>query len=157
MFLPIYYQEAALILTQANKAGLETKFFGCDGLDGLIGQLDDNASLADGVMLLTPFAPDAKDEATQKFTAAYKEKFKEVPIQFAADAYDAIYTIKTAMEKADIKDASISASDLCDKLKAVMTEITVEGVTGTMNWSETGEPTKEPKAMVIENGAYKAM
>ncbi len=157
VFLPIYYQEAALILTQANKAGLETKFFGCDGLDGLIGQLDDNASLADGVMLLTPFAPDAKDEATQKFTAAYKEKFKEVPIQFAADAYDAIYTIKTAMEKADIKDASISASDLCDKLKAVMTEITVEGVTGTMNWSETGEPTKEPKAMVIENGAYKAM
>ena len=157
VFLPIYYQEAALILTQANKAGLETKFFGCDGLDGLIGQLDDNASLADGVMLLTPFAPDAKDEATQKFTAAYKEKFKEVPIQFAADAYDAIYTIKTAMEKADIKDASISAGDLCDKLKAVMTEITVEGVTGTMNWSETGEPTKEPKAMVIENGAYKAM
>lgn len=157
VFLPIYYQEAALILTQANKAGLETKFFGCDGLDGLIGQLDDNASLADGVMLLTPFAPDAKDEATQKFTAAYKEKFKEVPIQFAADAYDAIYTIKTAMEKADIKDVSISASDLCDKLKAVMTEITVEGVTGTMNWSETGEPTKEPKAMVIENGAYKAM
>lgn len=157
VFLPIYYQEAALILTQANKAGLETKFFGCDGLDGLIGQLDDNASLADGVMLLTPFAPDAQDEATQKFTAAYKEKFKEVPIQFAADAYDAIYTIKTAMEKADIKDASISASDLCDKLKAVMTEITVEGVTGTMNWSETGEPTKEPKAMVIENGAYKAM
>ncbi len=158
VFLPIYYQEAALILTQAQKAGLETKFFGCDGLDGLIGQLGDNVALADGVMLLTPFAADAQDEATVKFVTAYKAKYKdEVPTQFAADAYDAIYTIKAALEKADVKDAAISASDLCDKLVPVMTEIEVKGVTGTMTWDSKGEPTKDPKAMVIENGAYKAM
>ena len=158
VFLPIYYQEAALILTQSKKAGLETKFFGCDGLDGLIGQLGDDVALADGVMLLTPFAADAQDEATVKFVTAYKAKYKdEVPTQFAADAYDAIYTIKAALEKAEVKDASISASDLCDKLVPVMTEIEVKGVTGTMTWDSKGEPTKDPKAMVIENGAYKAM
>ena len=137
---------------------METKFFGCDGLDGLIGQLGDDVALADGVMLLTPFAADAQDEATVKFVTAYKAKYKdEVPTQFAADAYDAIYTIKAALEKADVKDASISASDLCDKLVPVMTEIEVKGVTGTMTWDSKGEPTKDPKAMVIENGAYKAM
>ncbi len=158
IFLPIYYQEAALILTQAKTLGLDVKFFGCDGLDGLITQLGDDSSIANGVMLLTPFAADATDEKTVKFVEAYKAKFNdETPIQFAADAYDAVYTIKTAMEEAQITDASISISDLCDKLKDAMTKITVSGVTGTMNWDANGEPTKEPKAMYIEDGSYKAM
>ena len=157
VFLPIYYQEAALILTQAEKAGLDVVFFGCDGLDGLIDQLGDNAALADGVMLLTPFAADAEDEKTVAFVKAYKDKFgKETPNQFAADGYDAIYIIKAALEDAGISDATISISDLCDALKASMNKITVNGVTGQMQWSADGEPTKEPKAMVIENGSYKA-
>ncbi len=157
VFLPIYYQEAALILTQAEKAGLDVVFFGCDGLDGLIDQLGDNAALADGVMLLTPFAADAEDEKTVAFVKAYKDKFgKDTPNQFAADGYDAIYIIKAALEDAGISDASISISDLCDALKTSMTKITVNGVTGQMQWSADGEPTKEPKAMVIENGSYKA-
>lgn len=158
VFLPIYYQEAALILTQANKMGLQTKFFGCDGLDGVIDQLGDDVALANGVMLLTPFAADAQDEKTVKFVEAYKAKYNnEIPNQFAADGYDAIYTLKAALEKAGVNDASISVSDLCEKLKPAMTEITVEGVTGTMTWDASGEPTKEPKAMVIQEGSYKAM
>lgn len=158
VFLPIYYQEAALILTQADKAGLDTKFFGCDGLDGIIDQLGDNVALANGVMLLTPFAADAKDEKTVKFVEAYKAKFNnETPIQFAADAYDAVYTVKAAMEDAGITDASISVSDLCEKLKASMVKISVDGVTGSMTWNADGEPTKEPKAMVVQDGEYKAM
>lgn len=157
VFLPIYYQEAALILTQAEKAGLDVTFFGCDGLDGIIDQLGDNAALADGVMLLTPFAADAEDEKTVAFVKAYKEKFgKDTPNQFAADGYDAIYIIKAALEDAGVSDATISISDLCDALKASMTKITVDGVTGQMQWSADGEPTKEPKAVVIENGSYKA-
>lgn len=158
VFLPIYYQEAALILTQANKMGLQTKFFGCDGLDGVIDQLGDDVALANGVMLLTPFAADAQDEKTVKFVNAYKAKYNnEIPNQFAADGYDAVYTLKAALEKAGVNDASISVSDLCEKLKTAMTEITVEGVTGTMTWDASGEPTKEPKAMVIQDGSYKAM
>lgn len=158
IFLPIYYQEAALILTQANKMGIEAKFFGCDGLDGVIDQLGDDVALANGVMLLTPFAADATDDKTVAFVTAYKKAYnEETPNQFAADGYDAVYTIKAALEKAAISDASISTSDLCEALKTAMTEITVEGVTGTMTWDASGEPTKDPKAMVIQDGAYKAM
>ena len=158
VFLPIYYEQAAMILQQANKAGLKTKYFGCDGLDGVIAQLGNDKALAEGVMLLTPFAADAKDEKTQKFTAAYKAEYNgEIPTQFAADGYDAVYTVKAALEKANVSDASISYSELCDKLVAVMPEIKVDGVTGTMTWDKAGEPTKEPKAMKIEDGGYKAM
>lgn len=158
LFLPIYYQEAALILEQADKAGLKTKIFGCDGLDGLIDQLGDKSSLAEGVILLTPFAADATDDKTVKFVEAFKKAYSnETPNQFAADAYDAVYTIKSALEEAGVKDASIDASKLCDLMKAAMVKISVDGVTGSMTWDASGEPTKDPKAMVIKNGVYTAM
>lgn len=157
VFLPIYYQEAALILTQADKMGLEVTWFGCDGLDGVIQQLGDDASLAEGVMLLTPFVADATDEKTQAFTSAYKAAYNDlVPTQFAADAYDAMYIIKAAAEKAGITP-DMSVSDICEAMKSAMTEIEVEGVTGTMTWSADGEPTKTPNAMVIKDGTYTAV
>lgn len=157
VFLPIYYQEAALILTQADKMGLDVTWFGCDGLDGVIQQLGDDASLAEGVMLLTPFVADATDEKTQAFTSAYKAAYNDlVPTQFAADAYDAMYIIKAAAEKAGITP-DMSVSDICEAMKSAMTEIEVEGVTGTITWSADGEPTKTPNAMVIKDGTYTAV
>ncbi len=157
VFLPIYYQEAALILQQADKAGLETKFFGCDGLDGIIPQLGSDAALAEGVMLLTPFVATAQDEKTQAFTAKYTEKYGAAPNQFAADAYDGVYVIKAALEKAGINSTDISMEDLCAAMKAAMLEISVEGLTGTMTWGADGEVTKDPKTMVIDNGVYAPM
>ncbi len=158
LFLPIYYEAAALILDQAKSAGLDVKFFGCDGLDGVIGQLGDKAALAEGVILLTPFAADAEDEKTVAFTAAYKAAYNdEIPNQFAADAYDALYIIKAAIEAAGITDANIDTSDLCDAIVEQMTSLEFDGVTGKMTWTEDGEPSKEPKAMVITNGSYAAM
>ena len=157
VYLPFYYQQAALVIQQAAKAGYDFKYFGCDGLDGLVKQLDADADLADGVMLLTGFAPDASDEKSQAFVSAYEAAYDETPTQFAAASYDAIYAIKAALEKADISDASISASDLCDEILAVMTQITVEGVTGTITWGEDGEPNKDAKAVKIVDGAYQSM
>lgn len=158
LFLPIYYQEASLILQQAKTAGLEIKYFGCDGLDGLLTVKNFDTSLAENVMLLTPFSADAKDEKTQNFVKSFKEKFGDETLnQFAADAYDGVYAIKAAAEKSEIK-ADMSASDICDAMKKAMTDIKIDGVTGTgITWAATGEPTKAPKAVKIVNGAYAAM
>lgn len=154
VFLPIYYTEASMILTQANAAGYSFKFFGCDGLDGILGVDNFDVSLAEGVMLLTPFAADANDDATKKFVADYEAKYGETPNQFAADAYDAVYIIKAAAEKANAKP-SMSVSDLCDALCAAMTQITVDGLTGEgMSWDAEGAVNKSPKAMEIKNGNY---
>ena len=158
VFLPIYYEQAALILQQADKAGLSTKFFGCDGLDGIIPQLGGDAALAEGVMLLTPFVATAEDAKTKAFTTAYTEKYNASPNQFAADAYDGVYIIKAALEKAGVKSADIAMDELCEKLTAAMLEITVDGLTGDgMKWTTEGEVEKAPKAMVIKNGEYVAM
>jgi len=156
VFLPIYYTEASIILTQASTMNFDPIFFGCDGLDGILAVENFDTALAEGVMLLTPFAADADDAATKSFVSTYQEKFGEIPNQFAADAYDAIYTIKAAAEKAGIT-ADMSVSDMCEAMKAAMTQITVDGLTGTgITWSEDGEPSKSPKAVVITDGAYAA-
>lgn len=156
VFLPIYYTEAALILKQADTMGYAPKFFGCDGLDGLLTLKNFDTSLAEGVMLLTPFVADAEDDATKKFVETYTSTYGDIPNQFAADAYDAIYTIKAALEKSGVKpDASIS--EICEGMKAAMTQITVDGLTGSITRTADGEANKEPKGMMIEDGSYTSM
>ena len=157
IFLPIYYQEATLILSQADTMGYEPTFFGCDGLDGILGVENFDNKLAEGVMLLTPFAADAKDDATVNFVSQYNAKYGETPNQFAADAYDAIYIMKAAMEKAGCTP-DMSASDICNAVKGAMTQISVDGLTGAgMSWTADGEVNKAPKAVVIKDGVYVAM
>ena len=159
LFLPIYYQEASIILKQADTMGYKPKFFGVDGMDGILTVENFDTKLAEGVMLLTPFAADAKDKAVQNFVKTYKEKYKDTPNQFAADSYDAVYALKAVIEESKATP-DMSASDMCDALKGAMTKIKMQGLTGGkdgLTWNESGEVTKSPKAVIIKNGAYKAM
>lgn len=157
VFLPIYYNEASLILTQADGMGYAPAFFSCDGMDGILGVENFDTSLAEGVMLLTPFAADAKDDLTVAFVTAYEEKFGGIPNQFAADSYDAVYALKAALEKSGAKP-DMSVSDLCEALKGAMVEVSIDGLTGSgMTWTADGEPNKAPKAVKIVNGVYTAM
>ena len=159
LFLPIYYQEASIILKQADTMGYKPKFFGVDGMDGILTVENFDTKLAEDVMLLTPFAADAKDKTVQNFVKTYKEKYKDTPNQFAADSYDAVYALKAAIEESKATP-DMSASDMCDALKGAMTKIKMQGLTGGkdgLTWNESGEVTKSPKAVIIKNGAYKAM
>lgn len=156
VFLPIYYSEASLILSQANTMGYAPQFFGCDGLDGILNAENFDTSLAEGVLLLTPYVPGV-DEVTTEFTEKYTEKFGIAPNQFAANAYDVVYAMKAACEAAGVT-ADMSASDICDAILGVIGDVEISGVTGaSISWdAESGEPNKEPRAVVIRDGAYTA-
>lgn len=157
VFLPMYYTPASLILTQANSMGYAPKFFGVDGMDGILGVENFDVKLAEGVMLLTPFNADATDEKTVSFVTKYKEAYGEVPNQFAADAYDCIYAYAQALEAAGAT-TDMSNEELCDAMIAQFTSMTFNGLTGeNMTWDSTGAVSKSPKGMVIENGAYVGM
>ena len=158
VFLPIYYTEAAQILSYANKIGYAPKFFGCDGMDGILTVVGFDTSLAEGLALMTPFDANASDEATQSFVAKFKEKMDGlVPNQFAADGYDVIYALYNAMTAAGIT-GSESASEICTALEAQFATMTIDGLTGTgMHWDENGMISKAPAAVVIENGVYVPM
>ena len=155
VFLPIYYTEASQILSYANKIGYAPKFFGCDGMDGILTVEGFDTSLAEGLALMTPFDANATDEATQSFVAKFKEKMDGlVPNQFAADGYDVIYAIYNGLTNAGAT-GSESAEELCTMLKEQFATMTVDGLTGTgMHWDANGMISKAPAAVVIENGVY---
>ncbi len=162
VFLPIYYQPASLILQQAKGMGYEPTFFGVDGMDGILTMEGFDASLAEGVILLTPFSADAADDLTKNFVATYNTNYGETPNQFAADGYDCPYAIYRALQFYADKNGGLDvtgkgADELCEILISVFTDpaFSSDGVTGSgMVWTANGEVNKAPKAMVIENGVY---
>ena len=154
IFLPIYAAEATQVLTYADKIGYTPKFFGCDGLDGILAVEGFDPALAEGVMLLTPFDATATDEKTQNFVKNYTEKFGIAPNQFAADAYDVAYVIAAACEAGKVTP-DMTAGQICEILMEQVLSMSFDGLTGEgMQWSADGAVSKEPKAVKIENGVY---
>ena len=154
IFLPIYYQPASVILAQADAMGYEPTFFGVDGMDGILTMPNFDLSLAEGVMVLTPFSADATDEKTVSFVTEYNERFGETPNQFAADGYDCVYALKQALEAAGCTP-DMSTEDICSAMIEQFTSMTFDGLTGTgMTWSTSGEVSKMPLAVVIQDGVY---
>lgn len=154
LFLPFYYTEASIVLKQANDMGYEPIFFGVDGMDGILGVENFDTSLAEGVYLLTPFAADATDDATQSFVTQYKDTYGDTPNQFAADAYDGLYILKAAIEAAGLTPDA-TAADICEALIASMQTVSYDGLTGdAMTWNANGEVSKNPKAVIIQDATY---
>ena len=154
VFLPMYYTPASLIFAQAAGMGYAPKWFGVDGMDGILTMEGFDTALAEGVILLTPFNADSEDDATKAFVAEYQKRFGEIPNQFAADGYDCVYAYKQALEAAGCTP-DMTAEELCEKMIEQFTSMTFDGLTGDgMTWAAEGTVTKSPKGMVIENGAY---
>lgn len=156
VFMPIYYTPASLILNQAKAMGYAPTFFGCDGMDGILELEGFDKSLAEGLMLMTPFNAWAEDERTVGFVTEYQEAYGTTPNQFAADGYDCIYAIYEACQEAGIT-ADMDNATICDKLVETFTSgsFSVDGLTGTgMTWSANGEVSKAPVVVRVENEQY---
>ncbi len=153
VFLPIYYTPASQILIAAKAIDYAPVFFGVDGMDGILTMEGFDPALAEGVMLLTPFVADAKDDKTVAFVEKYQAQYGEVPNQFAADGYDCIYAMVEAAKIAQVQSGD-AAEDICDNMIAAMQELQITGLTGAMTWSANGEVDKVPTAMIIKDGVY---
>ncbi len=158
VFMPIYYTEASLILTQAAGMDFAPQFFGVDGMDGILDVEGFDTTLAEDLMLLTPFVATASDEATQSFTSKFQEQFGGIPNQFAADAYDGLYIIKQYAEAGNLTP-DMDVADICAGMQEqIASGVPFDGLTGAgTTWNADGEPTKEPKAMIIKNGVYESL
>ncbi len=155
VFLPIYYQEASQVLIAADRIGYEPTFFGCDGMDGILGVDGFDTAMANGLMMRCPVSAYGEDETTVTFGTNYKAACNdETPNQFAADAYDCVYAIYQCVQDGTITP-DMSVSDMCDALKGAFTTMTFSGTTGEgQTWDENGMISKEPKVYIIQDGAY---
>ena len=150
IFMPIYYEPATVFMTQAKDIiAKDAIYYGCDGFDGLAGQFEDFSVIPQEVSMLSHFDSNATEGAAAEFIKKYTEKFGADTLnQFGASAYDCVYAIynamKGAMDAGKEIDKTISASDLCDILKAEFKGgFTYSGVTGSnIKWQDNGYVTK---------------
>ena len=150
IFMPIYYEPATVFMTQAKDIiAKDAIYYGCDGFDGLAGQFEDFSVIPQEVSMLSHFDSNATEGAAAEFIKKYTEKFGADTLnQFGASAYDCVYAIYNAMKGAIDSgkeiDKTISASDLCDILKAEFKGgFTYSGVTGSnIKWQDNGYVTK---------------
>ena len=154
VFLPIYYTPASMIFQQAVTMEYAPIFFGVDGMDGILTLENFDLSLAEGVMLLTPFSAKATDEKTVNFVNAYEGTYGETPNQFAADGYDCVYAYYQALTETGAS-ADMSNEELCDLMIEAFTTMTFDGLTGKgITWGSDGVVAKTPNGVIIEDGAY---
>ena len=157
VFLPIYATEASIVLNNANSMGYDPIFLGCDGMDGILTVDGFDTSLAEGLIMMTPFAADAEDAATQSFVQKFMEKSGGViPNQFAADGYDVIYAIYAGLLAKGMTGAN-TAEEICAALCEYFQDpaTTYSGLTGAnMTWDENGMVSKIPAAVEVKNGSY---
>lgn len=151
IFMPIYYTPASIFMTQAkDTVAADAVYYGCDGFDGLAGQFEDFSVIPQEVSMLSHFDSNATEGAAADFIKKYTDKFGADTLnQFGASAYDCVYAIYNAMKAAidagEEIDVTISASDLCEILKAQFTgDFTYSGVTGNnIKWEDNGYVSKE--------------
>ena len=151
IFAPIYYTPASVLLKNAKDMGYDMTLMGTDGMDGLLSVEGFDTSLAEGVLLMTPFSAD--DEKNADFVKAYKEEYDETPNQFAADAYDCVHAIAEAIDKAGI-DTTADGADIAADLAKAMRKIKIDGLTGELTWNDEGQVEKPATAYVIQDGKY---
>ncbi len=160
VFMPIYAAQAVTVLNNAKEMEFinDVTFLGCDGMDGVLTQGNFDTTLTEGLIMMTPFAADATDDATVSFVTKYKEKSGgEIPNQFAADGYDVIYAIYQGCVTKGITGKTSNA-DTCAALIEYFATATYDGLTGkNMTWDANGMVNKMPAAVVVENGSYVSM
>lgn len=147
ILIPEYYEQAALIATQAREVGVKSIFVGSDGWDGIAKTLDQSAYAAiENSHFTNHFSMEDQSEKIQNFLKDYREAYKEDPSAFSALGYDAVYMMKSAIEKAGGTDKQ----KIVDALKG----IEYDGITGYLTFDDHNNPIKAVTVLKIENGKY---
>lgn len=148
IFLPVYYQDVALIAVQAKELGIEAQFLGADGWDGVIGQVDEsNMDAVNGAYFCSQYSAQSDDPNLQAFLSKYKETYGMDASQFAVLGYDAMKMLAQAISEAGSTDSAAITS--------AMASIDFTGLTGHMTFDENRNPVKSAAITQIDNGEYK--
>lgn len=147
LLVPDYYEQVALITTQAREVGVNSTFVGPDGWDGVAKALDSSAYGAiENSYFTNHYSVEDQNEKVQSFLKAYREKYNDEPSAFSALSYDAAYLMKEAIEKAGSTDK--------EAVVKAMKESNFDGVTGHLRFDEKNNPVKAVTVIKVVNGNY---
>lgn len=147
VFLVGSFPDSPEILRAAHTVGLKLPIFGGAGLDSpdLIVY---GGNSAEGVVVFTLFNPDDQRAAIQSFNRRYRERFGSFPDSIAAQGYDAMKLLATAMHEA--------RSTVPARVGAVLHATrNWPGVTGSQSFDARGDVVaKRLVRAVVKNGKF---
>ena len=160
IFMPIYYTPAAKFMDAAkDKVSASATYYGCDGFDGIDTSVEgfDITTIPQAVTMLSHFNSKATEGKAADYIKKYKEAYPDGPLnQFGASAYDCVYALAAAMNKAIDEGveitADIAAAELCEILTKQFNEgFDFSGATGdNISWDANGFVEKGAVAYVIK-------
>ena len=142
MFIPDYYNTIGLIISQARDLGINTRYFGGDGWDGI---QTDFGEVAEGAVFASQFSAEDTSEIVQKFINSYKTEYKKEPTMFAALGYDTVEILGTALKSS--KD--LTGSSIKEALNNVNG---IELITGKLKFDADRNPEKSVTFIEIKGG-----
>ena len=148
LFVPVYYQDVALIAVQAKQLGITAKMMGVDGWDGVLDKIDkSNVSALDDTFYCSQYTAESTDQNVQNFIKDYKSAYNADPNMFAVLGYDAMNMMIEAIKTAGSTDS--------DAITKAMAGLKFKGLTGDITFDENRNPVKTCAIITIKDGAYK--
>jgi len=149
LFISGYYNEGALIATQAKALGLDVPKFGADGLDNA-DYINLAKDAAENTFLTTPFLPEAAGAEAMTFINDFKTKYKRDVDYMSANAFDAAGIMVQAIAKVGADRAKIR-----DYLAAMDSpEKGYKGITGLTYFDKNGDCQKPAFVKTVKAGAF---
>lgn len=146
IFLPSYYPEAALIISQARQLGLDQPFLGTDGWDSpeflrIGGEAVNNCYFSGH------FSAESSDPQVQEFVKTYTASYGAPPPPLAALAFDSVYLLADAIKRAGVTDAAPLKNALAGTRE-------FPGVTGHITLDENRNPNKPVVIIRVDKGKF---
>lgn len=148
IFVPGYYTEAGLIVSQARQLGITVTLFGGDGWEAPE-LLQIGGSALEGTYYSTHFTAENPDPKIQKFVGAYRAKYGgETPNSMAALGYDSAMVLAEAIKRAGTTDGA--------KLReAIAATKDFEGVSGRTTLDAQRNATKPAVIVTVKDGQFR--
>lgn len=145
IFIGGFYNEAALIASQAQKLDLSVDYIGVDSLYSQA-LLDLGGESVEGFKIIGFFYPGGSNEKAKAFQDAFVEAYGKEPDTYAAYAYDATSVIIEAIKQNGAKREGLKQA--LDQLKDF------PGATGVLNFDENGDVETIPQKLIVKNGSF---
>lgn len=141
-----FYNEGAVIMKQARSAGIDTPFVGGNGFNSPE-VIEIAGESSDGLIVGTPYFAESDDPDVEEFVENYTDEVGKAPDQFAAQAYDGLYIVAEALDRAGDNDR--------DALRDALSETEdFDGVLANISFDEDGDVVMDPQVLEIKDGEF---
>jgi branched-chain amino acid transport system substrate-binding protein len=131
--------QTGLLMKEAKELGIEVKWFSQYATQNnpIIKSYGD---VIEGI-----FFPYPKEDFDAGFEKKYRDKYNEIPNMFAANAYDALYILKEAIE---------NVGEDTDKVKEYLLSLEYNGASEKISFDQFGDVKKEIVIKSVKNGEF---